>query len=313
MKRTSHGTSHIWVRSALLLAAVLINGCATQSSSTVARTASADAFGVLVMAHGGSKQWNERVLAAIEPLRGEYKIDVAFGMADAASLQRSVTNLEAQGVRRIGVVRLFVSGESWYERTQQILGVVPGAPARPAQDAHAGHDHHGHAGHSMEFWRVDSHSRFVFSTEGLADAREMDAILAERAAQLSKNPASEDVLILAHGPGDDAENARWIEKISARAGAIRDARSFRRVEVHTLREDWPEKRVAAEQDVREFVQRAQRENGRAVVIPFRVEGFGPYAKVFEGLDYTADGVGLLPHPNVTKWIERQIVELRERS
>lgn len=313
MKRTWYGTLYGWVRGALLFAAILLNGCAMHPSSTIARAQSADAFGVLVMAHGGSKQWNEYVLAAVEPLRGKYKVDVAFGMADAASLQRSVTSLELQGVRRIGVVRLFVSGESWYERTQQILGIVPGAPTRPAQDAHAGHDHHEHAGHSMEFWRVDSHSTFVLSTEGLADAREMDAILAERAMQLSENPASEDILILAHGPGDDAENARWIEKIAARTQSIRDARAFRRVEVHTLREDWPEKRVAAERDVREFVLRAQRENGRAVVIPFRVEGFGPYSKVLEGLDYAADGIGLLPHPNVTKWIERQIVELRERS
>ncbi len=309
MRRTSRG----WAHGALLFAAILLNGCATQSSSTVRRTESADTFGVLVMAHGGSKQWNERVLASVEPLRGEYKIDVAFGMADAASLQRSVANLEAQGVHRIGVVRLFVSGESWYQRTQQILGIVPGAPAPPAQDAHAGHEHHENAGHSMEFWRLDSHSTFVLSTQGLADAREMDAVLAERAAQLSRNPQSEDVLILAHGPGDDAENARWIDKITERTGSIRDARPFRRIEVHTLREDWPEKRAAAEQDAREFVQRAQRENGRAIVIPFRVEGFGPYAKVFEGLDYAAAGVGLLPHPNVTQWIERQIVELRERS
>lgn len=289
-------------RGLLLLAAVAINGCATQPATH-------DAFGVLVMAHGGSKQWNESVLAAVEPLRERYKIDVAFGMADAASLQRSVAKLEADGVRRIGVVRLFVSGESWYERTQQILGLVPGAPARPDSDPHAGHAHGEHAGHSMEFWRVASSSTFVLSREGLSDAREMDAILAARTLSLSKNPPAEDVLILAHGPGDDAENARWIEKIEARAASIRTARPFRRVEVHTLREDWPDKRVAAEQKAREFVARAVRENGRAIVIPFRVEGFGPYAKVFDGLDYTADGVGLLPHPNVTAWIERQIEEL----
>jgi hypothetical protein len=220
--------------------------------------------------------------------------------------------LETQGVRRIGVVRLFVSGESWYERTQQILGIVPGAPARPsaAAAAHAGHEGHAPAGHSMEFWRVDSRSRFALGKEGLADAPEMQAVLADRARRLSRNPSTEDVLILAHGPGDDAENQRWIEKITARAAAVRTALAFRRVEVHTLREDWPDKRRTAEQDVREFVRRATSEAGRAIVIPFRVEGFGPYAEVLKGLEYTSDGVGLLPHPNVTKWIERQIEELR---
>jgi sirohydrochlorin ferrochelatase len=300
----------IWLaRCTLVLLTVIVGGCATQPAPTAA---SDNAFGVLVMAHGGSKKWNETVLAAVEPLRERYKIDVAFGMADAASLQTSVAKLETQGVRRIAVVRLFVSGESWYERTQQILGIAPGAPARPpaAGDAHAGHQGSSHAGHSMEFWRVDTQSTFVMSEEGLADAEEMDTILAERVSRLSRDPKSEDVLILAHGPGDDAENERWIKKISARTAALRAAQSFRRVEVHTLREDWPDKRQVAEQDVRDFVRRAASDNGRAIVIPFRVEGFGPYAKVLSDLDYVSDGVGLLPHPNVTKWIERQVASLR---
>lgn len=296
-------------RCTLVLFTIVGGGCAIQPAETGATD---EAFGVLLMAHGGSKQWNDTVLAAVEPLRDRYKIDVAFGMADAASLQSSVSKLETQGVRRIAVVRLFVSGESWYERTRQILGIAPGAPARPpaAGDAHAGHQDNSHGGHSMEFWRIDTRSTFVISKEGLADAEEMDAILAERVRRLSRDPKSEDVLILAHGPGDDAENERWIEKISARTAALRPGQSFRRVEVHTLREDWPDKRQVAEQGVRDFVRRAVGDNGRAIVIPFRVEGFGPYAKVLSELDYASDGVGLLPHPNVTKWIERQIATLR---
>ena len=58
-------------------------------------------------------------------------MEIAFGMADAVSLQDGVRKLEAKGIERIGVVRLFVSGESWYERTEQILGLKPGAPAKP--------------------------------------------------------------------------------------------------------------------------------------------------------------------------------------
>jgi sirohydrochlorin cobaltochelatase len=155
--------------SVALLFAFMVSGCAIHPSQD-------GAFGVIVMAHGGSKQWNERVLAAVEPLRARNKLEVAFGMADAASLQRSVSELEDQGVRRIAVVRLFVSGESWYERTQQILGIAPGAPPRPDQE-HA-HTDEAHAGHSMQFWRISSHSAFVLSEEGLADAPEMDAIFA---------------------------------------------------------------------------------------------------------------------------------------
>jgi sirohydrochlorin cobaltochelatase len=85
---------------------------------------------------------------------------------------------------------------------------------------------------------------------------------------------------------------------------------FIRVEAMTLREDWPEKRKAAEQRVRDFVTQGTSEGRRVLVIPFRLFGFGPYEEVLEGLEYSADRSGLLPHANVTRWISRQAEELR---
>jgi len=105
-------------------------------------------LGVLVMAHGGAPEWNQGVLETVAPLTGSHNLEVAFGMADAVSLQEAVTRLEQRGADRIAVVRLFISGESWYARTEQILGMREGAPARAeaaghpehmAADAHAGH------------------------------------------------------------------------------------------------------------------------------------------------------------------------------
>ncbi len=270
-----------------------------------------DDFGVMLMAHGGSREWNNAVLSAVEPLQGDLPIEVAFGMADAVRMQKAVQKLEERGVRRIGVVRLFVSGESWYERTRKILGISPGAPSRPEQDDHAHHG--GHSGHSMEFWKIDSNASFALTTQGLAEAEAMGAVLVDRARTLSQNPQHEDLLILAHGPEDDDENKRWLAFINARADAVREALPFRRVEVMTLREDWPEKREQAERRIREFVKRAQNEDGTAIVIPFRVHGFGPYKRVLEGLDYIADGRGLIPHAGITQWIAEQIELLRKSS
>jgi sirohydrochlorin cobaltochelatase len=266
-------------------------------------------LGVLIMAHGGSPAWNEAVLDAVKPLRAHHEIEVAFGMADATTLQEAVTRLEGRNARRIAVVRLFVSGESFLDQTEKIFGLVPGAPAPPAAApaAHAGHGSHAsHGGHSMAFHRVATRSSFALSLRGLIDADGMGTILADRVAALSKAPAQEDVLILAHGPGDDAENARWLAKLDTRAAAVRAKAPFRRVQVETLREDWPDKRAEAEARIRAYVKRARDEGGRAIVIPFRVQGFGPYAKVLEGLDYIADQKGLIPHPEVGKWIEHEI-------
>lgn len=265
-------------------------------------------FGVLLMAHGGSEEWNQGVLDAVQPLRKRYPIEVAFGMADAASIQEAVQALEARGIRDIAVVRLFVSGESWYERTEQILGLRSGAPMRLASSSTTHEAAHG--GHSMGFWKIRADASFALSKEGLSEAEGMGEVLADRARALSQDPRREDVLILAHGPSDDRENERWITNIRARAATIRAHVPFRRIEVETLREDWPEKRAPAEHRIREFAERARLEDGTAIVIPFRVHGFGPYARVLDGLDYVSDGQGLIPHDNVTLWIAKQIEELR---
>ncbi len=274
--------------------------------------------GVLVMAHGGIPEWDAGVLETLQPLREKYTLEVAFGMADAYSLQEAVTRLEHQGVTDIAVVRLFISGESWYERTQQILGLIPGAPARePAADsAHNAHGHgesHGnataHGGHRMEFWQVQSSARFQLTVEGLSDAEQMSEVLLTRATDLSKNPAAEDVLILAHGPEDDAENERWIASISERAQLLRERGGFNDIHVASLREDWPEKREVAQAQVRDYLSRSRAEGRTPIVIPYRVHGFGPYAEALEGLDYVSDGKGLIPHPAVADWIEDQILQL----
>jgi len=130
-------------------------------------------------------------------------------------------------------------------------------------------------------------------------------VLADRALDLSSDPTREEVLVLAHGPGDDGENDRWLAHMDRRADAIRRAAPFARVQVATLREDWPEKRAPAEAAVRAFVTSAGAAGHTAIVVPFRVSGFGSYAEVLDGLDYVADGRGLLPHPAVTRWVDRQ--------
>lgn len=161
-------------------------------------------------------------------------------------------------------MRLFVSGESWYERTRQILGLAPGAPDVTGDHPHEDH----HDDHRMAFWRITTRAAFALSTEGLAQASEMEAVLVDRTAALSRTPEREDVLILAHGTGDDVEDERCTAYLEARADAVRKS------------------------------------------APYRVQGFGPYARVLDGLDYMADGRGLLPHPNVGRWIEKQIDALR---
>jgi len=247
------------------------------------------------MAHGGSEDWNAAVLKAVEPLHSETQVAVAFGMANPHTLQEAVTELEARGVTRIEVVRLFISGDSFLEATEYLFGIRSEKP-----EGHFMHEPH----------PIDVNVPVQLSSKGLMDVTRLGGILAERTAAISLNPDSESVLIIGHGPGSDEENDRWLARMDAMADSVRALGSFQEVRVTTLREDWTGKREAAEADIRAFME-AQEAAGRDVlVVPFRLRGFGPYAEVLEGYDYRADHNGFLPDDRITDWIRAEYETLK---
>lgn len=160
---------------------------------------------------------------------------------------------------------------------------------------------------ALRYWQCNPSA---LSHEGLAEAAETGDVLRDRIAALSSEPVREDILIVAHGPEDDAENARWLAWMETHVRPLRERNSYHAIRVATLREDWPDKRQAAEDEIRAFVQAANNAGRRAIVIPFRVFGFGPYGELLEGLDYVTDEQGLIPHPAIGHWIQRQAEALR---
>jgi hypothetical protein len=261
------------------------------------------ACGLLVMAHGGTDAWNEAVEAAVQPLEADTPTAIAFGMADPVTLQEAVSKLEEK-VSCIAVVRLFVSGASFLHQTEYLLGLRADPPRFFV--THGGHANHQGGGVTPDPLTVSG--EILISQEGLMDAPMMGSILAERALEMSDRSGNESVLVIAHGPGDDAENDRWLRKLDGLADSIRTGGAFRQVKVHTLREDWEEKRAQAEEHIRAFVETVNQENRRVLVIPFRLFGFGPYDDVLDGLTYEASGMGLLPSPRITEWIHEQMVK-----
>jgi sirohydrochlorin ferrochelatase len=302
------------------------------------KSAPSSQTGILIMAHGGTPEWNAAVQEAITTLQLYCPVVVAFGMAEQTSLQQGVAELEAAGVRQIAVVRLFISGASFLHQTEYLLGLRPDPPAQfiqhhhgaqPAPGAggshHADHSnahasagaqavdpHHGH--HSTGDARdgsaelpvpIKTSAQIVLSQPGLMDSDLIAEILRDRVKKISVLPAQESVLLLAHGAGEDGENDQIIAQIKRLAQDIEKLGKFRAIGVETLREDWPEKRVHAEKKIRDFVTIGNQNGGRVLVVPFRLYGFGPYAKVLEGLQYVSDEKGLLPHPIIGKWMQSQ--------
>lgn len=274
--------------------------------------------GVLVMAHGGDPAWNKVVENAVAPLRAAHPTALAYGMADADSLQEAVFDLEKRGVRKIAVVRLFLSGDSFLLRTEKILGVVPGAGPKAEMAVSHEHMHHGpavkvpggaHAHHMdpdlMPLWKVTTISTFTVSHSGLLESGLGPAIMAKRAKALSKSPAKESVLLVAHGVGDDAADARWRAAMAPAVAAVEKAAKFRRVHGVTLRDDWPEAHKKAVAEIHAFVAEAKKDGGAALVVPYRLYGFGPQASALDGLDIVTDDKGLLPDPSVGAWLVKE--------
>lgn len=263
---------------------------------------SSNSCGLMVMAHGGGDQWNAAVETAVMPLRGEFPVAIAFGMADPVTMQAAVTELEEQHVGCIAVVRLFMSAHSFLHQTEYLLGMREDPPAFFI--SHGSHAHHG-----SKPLPLDLSTSIKISETALLDAPEMGGILAANALALSDSSGAESVLIIAHGTGDDQINAEWIQKLDLLADSVRSTGLFSEVAVHSLREDWKDKRVKSEKEIRQFIETHSLNNGSTIVLPFRLYGFGPYEKVLEGLVYQSNGRGLLPSPLVTEWIWRTANEL----
>jgi len=289
----------------LILSFLIIGSCSSVENlqpAAISEQYNKPKFGLLLMAHGAGRDWNDAVRESTASLSQRVPVEIAFGMADAGSIEDSVKRLEASGVDHVGVVRMFVSGESWYERTRQILGLDEGAPSR--EEAKRNNPQPS-TFMPMGFWRIDTDLSFYVSEDGLADATEMDGVLVNRIQALSSSPSSEVAVVLAHGTGSDEEDSRWIEKITERTALAKASMGLQDIKVFTLREDWRDKREEAEHRIRDYIRDVSQEGYTPLVVPFRVSGFGPYARVLEGLDYEASGQGLLPHANVSKWIENQ--------
>lgn len=272
---------------------------ATVAETTPARATSASAtagsVGVLVMAHGGSPEWNASVTRAVAELREELPTAVAYGMAHPRTLGAALDSLRDRGVNRVAVVRMFLSGDSFLQQTGWYLGFEDAPPEQFVLMNHGGHDHHPPTRDPLEHdLEVATHA------DGLLDAPETGRILAARARELSVTPSAESVLLLAHGAGDDAENAGLLARIDGYAEAIR-AEGFAEVKAATLREDWPEARERAEAELLEWTDRQLAAGTDLLVIPVRLSGFGPYAEVLGDRPYRA-GEGLLPHDIVAEWV-----------
>ena len=202
---------------------VLAVAIAAWSTAAFAQTPAKS--GVLLLAHGGSAEWNERVAEVVKAVDGSMPTEVAFGMASRASIQSAVDKLAARGVTEIVAVPLFVSSHSSViTSTEFLLGLRKEAPKDLAIFAKMNHRSHGapaadHAAHhgppAADPASPVTTTLKIRMTPALNRHPLIGAIVADRAKSISKAPENEAVILVAHGPVPDDDNRRWLEDMEA--------------------------------------------------------------------------------------------------
>ena len=258
-------------------------------------------IGVVIMPHGSTQPWNDAVETTIQPLMAKYPIEMAYGMGDPRIIQDAVSRLEQRGIRRIIFVRMYALDHQMKPLTDYILGLNEHTPS----DGHGGgHDHSASA-------PLQVRTAALFSTFGGYEQNpEIAQVLHKRIAELSKDPANETVLLLAHGEATDEGNDKWLAVISKNIDRLRqDPRwaKLKTIKALTVREDWPKEREKAVAGVRATIEEASK-HGRVLVIANRLYGSGPYKKMLHGLTYEINEKGLVD-PVLTRWLEDGMTRL----
>ncbi|MEO8991387.1 MAG: cobalamin biosynthesis protein CbiX [Nitrosospira sp.] len=265
-------------------------------------------IGVVFLSHGSDFNWNETMRDAVRPLMKRYKIEFAFSMADQQTIERAIRKLEQRGAKAAIIVRVFAMEESFRASIERMVGLDIEGVVEEASDAHAGDGHDSHGASTIPGPRIRT-SLPIRTVGGLGSSPLFAAVLLDRALALSKNPARDTIILVAHGSGSDYLNERWKEALEEIAGHMRkaDGDKFYAIKAATWREDWPDKRAPWIKKIRNMVENARKEGGEAIVIPARTTGQG-FEKIFlAGLEYEL-GSGFAPHPMFVQWVDERVKE-----
>src|SRR5258708_13658742 len=244
------------------------------------------------MAHGGTPLWNKTVTEVVKQADIPYPTRVFFGMAhtkeEVDQLQNDVTAFQNKGVHSIVVVPLLVSSYSEvYRQWRYLLG----GDVNP--------------GFNTGFFPIEKRVEVQFM-DPLNDDPIVALIVLDRAREISQNPEQENVILVAHGPNDNSDNAKWLTMLWRISTTVRDRGHFRSVEGMTLRDDAPEEiRSQAVDAIRSRVGTISNERGKALVITLLIAPGGIENKIgvaLKGLMYSLNAKVLLPDHRISQWI-----------
>lgn len=275
--------------------------------SAAASEVFAQQIGTVVVAHGGDSLWNALVVDAARAARPGGPVEVSFLMGPAAKrtrFQDAVARLQESGADRIAVVPLLVSSHSGhYDQIRYLAGDSVRLDDRMLHHLHM-------AGIERPNARVP-----LRITPALDDAPQVARVLLERARKLAPDdPEERAVFIVGHGPNSAEDHAAWMTNLRGVADSVKAWGNFRDVRVDVVRDDAPAAvRGEAVRRVREVIELQHMVTGHpVVVVPVLIsKGAINRDKLpndLRGLPIVYNGEPLLPHAEMSRWIEARVRE-----
>lgn len=274
--------------------------CVLASYPTSAQTPGDDAL--LVVAHGARAEgWNERVVQMMDKVDWPGPKGVAFltPRAPDQELVKVAERLDKAGAKRIVIVPLLVSSFSDHYEEIRYYG-------RDRKDPPD------HFTHEPLATRAE-----ILVTPAMDSDRLLGRILADQIRSVSKDPKNESVILVAHGPNEDADNEKWLYCLKVQAAYLQWACGFRRVDAATIRDDAPKPvKDAAVAVLRERVK-SYGADSSVLIQPVLISTGHVQAEIaalLKGLNYTMSTSGVAAHPLTSEWIRQQAVTaLRTRK
>jgi hypothetical protein len=200
--------------------------------------------------------------------------------------------------------------------TEYLLGQRADAPPALAIFAKMSHGAGRHSGHGAHHGPATGPAADgttpvespvpIRMTPALNDHTVVAEILASRARAVGTDPASEALVIVAHGPTEEADNQKWLADMRSLARQLSASAQYASIDYLTVRDDAPKPIwEKARTELREVVQKRTAEGRRVIVVPLLIS-FGGIEKGLrerlDGLTYTMATSGLMPDDRLAEWV-----------
>lgn len=250
-------------------------------------------YGILVISHGSrSEEWVRLVDEAVGAMQVPENVPVYSSFLEIVEgrlIQDGITCLESQGVTDIVVIPLFVSsGSTHIDEISYALGIKP-EPILPTD---------------MLPFAIKAKVHF---TSPIDDDPDIATILYEKMKPLSVDPTREIVLLVGHGSVEPGFYEPWLEGMQKLAQRVQAMGGFDEVGTAMLLPDQIQSKLTKWSE--------RKPHHTVLVAPlFLSEGYFTNEVIpsrMQGYTYEYNGRSLLPHPLLTRWMERQAASYLE--